>query len=580
MSFVSGSKEACATLFRLNPTPMAVIRLKDSKPVDVNDAYVQTFGNTIGSFAHGDEIIKEILQHGFVRNLEVQLRISNEIIRTILLSSEIINIDGDDYVFAVLNDITDRKEMENALRINEARLSSIVNAIPNPVFYKDTQGRYLGCNKAFEDFIGLPKSKIVGSSVFDVSPSELAKRYHDADIALLASGVPQVYESSVRYADSTLRSVIFSKSVFKDHHGYIAGLVGVMVDITERKQSEDALRLFRELLDQSLDPVLVIDPATGLVLDANQTACNVLGYTIDELKKLHTFEFDICLGNAESRNLLAQRIKKEGNATVEGIFRTKGNSMVMVEVSIRYVTIGDKSYHVASARDVTEKRRHEEIIRRSELRYRTLIENTSDIMYSINPDGNFSYISGGVRKLGYEPDEVIGKPMINFIAEDDRAETMKAFVAAIESGKGGKSLFRVITKSGQLLDFEEVGDVLRSLDGKPTQIIGILRDVTVRLKDEEAKIRLERVKSMVETAGAACHELNQPLQAVIGYFDLLSRHKGIESAAPWLEKINLQLTRLSEITKRLNSITRYEVKPYIAGTSIVDIYKASEPEKK
>jgi PAS domain S-box-containing protein len=576
MSFVSSSKSKCATLFKLNPTPMVVVRLKDGLPVDLNEAYLQTFGNSLGDFVSGDDIIKEIMQHGFVRNLEVELKIADKSIKTVLLSTEIISVDGEDYLFAVIIDISIRKEMEIALRRSEAHISSIINAIPNPVFYKDLNLRYTGCNKAFEDYIGLPKSKIIGSSVWDVAPPELAKKYDDADRLLLESGRSYTYEAGVKYADGSIHSVMFCKSVIHDHNGKEEEIVGVMLDITERKQNEDSLKLFRELLDQSLDPILVLEPLTGLVLDANATACNVLGYTIAELKKLHTYEFDICLGSVESRNLLAERIKKDGNATIDGIFKTKRNGMVMVEVSVRYVQIGGKAYHVASARDVTEKRRYEETIRRSELRYRTLIENSSDIMYSLNPDGCFNYISNGVRKLGYEPEEVIGHPMPDFIAEEDKKATVATFMNAIHNGKSGKSIFKVKCKDGNYVDIEETGNILRSPDGKVVQIIGILRDVTVRLKEEEAKIRFERIKSMIETAGAACHELNQPLQAVIGYVDLLSRNIGAESVAPWLTKIGAQLSRMSEITKKLNSITHYEVKPYIAGMNIIDIEKSSK----
>ncbi len=574
---ISGSVDACAALFKANPLPMVFMRINDREIIEANDAFVRNYGKLQDFSPDILPISDDLLQKGFIQNCETVIVAADGKKRIVIISAEIVTINSDTFIFVVIQDITERKEIENALLQSEAKLSSIINSIPNPIFYKDINLCYAGCNNAFVEYLGIPKERIIGSTVYDVAPPDLAVIYDKADKNLISSGMPQQYEAIVKYADGSMRSVMFSKSVVVDADGKKAGIVGVMLDITERKQTEDALKLFHALLDQSGDSIFVINPDSGRILDANKTACKTLDYSIDELKKLHTYELDICLGTPESRIPLAQRVKKEGDVTIDGIFKTNGGRMILAEVSIRFVEVGGIAYHVASARDVTEKRRSEERIRNSEARYRMLIENSSDIIYSLNPDGSFSYVSNGVRKLGYEPDEIIGRHISDFIDEHDQAATLKAFQESITSNIVDKLTFKVKCKDGSLVDLEESGQTVRTPEGRVIQVVGILRDVTRRLRDDAAKIREEKLKAVMEAAGAACHELNQPLQAVIGYVDIITHQRTGKSVdSTMIDKISVQLKRMAEITRKLNTITRYEVREYVGDSKIIDLDKSAQ----
>ncbi|MDD2301757.1 MAG: PAS domain S-box protein, partial [Eubacteriales bacterium] len=101
-------------------------------------------------------------------------------------------------------DITMRKEAEKTLQENAYFLRTLMDAIPNPIFFKDVHCVYKGCNAAFESYIGLNKSMLIGKSVYDIAPRELADRYNEMDMALFQQGGVQVYESSMQYADGTL----------------------------------------------------------------------------------------------------------------------------------------------------------------------------------------------------------------------------------------------------------------------------------------------------------------------------------------------------------------------------------------
>lgn len=127
---------------------------------------------------------------------------------------------------------------------------TLLDAIPAPIFFKDRKGLYLGCNTAFERFIGQPRQQIVGGSVWDVAPGQLADIYHQQDMALLADPGVQVYETTVEAAGGRRRTVIFHKAVFYDQKGRPAGLIGVILDVTELRQAERQLRETRDQLEE------------------------------------------------------------------------------------------------------------------------------------------------------------------------------------------------------------------------------------------------------------------------------------------------------------------------------------------
>lgn len=122
-------------------------------------------------------------------------------------------------------------------------IQNAIDVLPSPIFIKDGDCRYIACNRAFENYIGLPRSMIVGATVYDIAPPDLAAIYEKADRDLMAQGGTQTYETNVRYADGTYHDVIFFKSVFYNDDGQTGGISGVILDITERKRLEKELAL-------------------------------------------------------------------------------------------------------------------------------------------------------------------------------------------------------------------------------------------------------------------------------------------------------------------------------------------------
>ncbi|MBR9981859.1 MAG: response regulator, partial [Desulfatitalea sp.] len=125
-------------------------------------------------------------------------------------------------------------------------LQTLMDAIPNPIYYKDRSGVYQGCNHAFEKFTGRARDAILGHTVHDILPDTAASLHQQVDQKLLCSPGHELYEASAAYADGSVHDALFSKATYQDSEGRVAGLVGVMMDITERKKMERALRVSEE----------------------------------------------------------------------------------------------------------------------------------------------------------------------------------------------------------------------------------------------------------------------------------------------------------------------------------------------
>jgi len=145
-------------------------------------------------------------------------------------------------IAGIAEDITESRLAEAALVEKSQFIDSLLRAVPVAVFYKDRQGRYLGCNDTFTEIMGVTSEEIRGRTVHELWPSELADTYHQMDLELMRTREHQVYEFRVKDKEGTIRPVIYAKDVFLDKQGEVAGLVGAFLDITDRKQMEERLR--------------------------------------------------------------------------------------------------------------------------------------------------------------------------------------------------------------------------------------------------------------------------------------------------------------------------------------------------
>ncbi len=277
----------------------------DGELVDLNDAALEMLGfepsrrrevlgrNVSEFYASPEERegrVRVVAEIGFSKEFPADLRKEDDtIIHTLITSVARRDLRGKLVGFqGTIRDVTQSRKAAEALKNQLSLMSSLLEAIPAPVFFQDTNHIYLGCNEAFAGFIGRTKEHIIGKSVFDVAPKELAVIYREHDEILFENPGSQVYESSMARADGSVRNVVFHKATFTDSSGAVAGLVGVILDITDRQKAEDSLRESRDTLEKILNniPVMVaFADRQGSHQFVNDCWQNTVGWTLEEAKE-------------------------------------------------------------------------------------------------------------------------------------------------------------------------------------------------------------------------------------------------------------------------------------------------------
>lgn len=227
------------------------------------------------------DVLLDVLQlHGRVDNMELDLRRKDGGTLHVMMTATLHKEEG--YLQGAVLDVTEYKEAERMLRESHAFLQNILNALPTPVFFKDTEGRYQLVNSAFENMLGLSAEQVLGKNVFEISPQGYAEKYHQMDAALLNSRGPaiQQYEYQVASAGS-IRDVMFNKESMFNEDGELLGLVGVIMDITDRKRMENSLRRaeerYRALYMNAAEGIFTAS-MEGVFLGVNPAMAGMFGY--------------------------------------------------------------------------------------------------------------------------------------------------------------------------------------------------------------------------------------------------------------------------------------------------------------
>jgi diguanylate cyclase (GGDEF)-like protein/PAS domain S-box-containing protein len=304
-------------------------------------------------------------------------------------------------------------------------------------------------------------------------------------ISLQSGMLNSVTDSYLKATAASSKAITASELLQQEQQNLIEVNQELRREIIDRRRVEKDLRLLRNLMDQSNDAVYVIDPETRGFLDINKKACDTLGYEREELLNLGVVDIEAVIPDTFSWTEHVSDVRNGKSIIVEGEHRRKDGTTFPVEVSVKIILQERKEYMVAVARDITE-RLAEEMLEESEHKYRQLFENSTDFVFTLDLDGNFTNVNRAAERLtGYTKGELIGMNYRDYTPSAAHDEIFQSFNRVFETGKRLQDMpLEVVLKDGTRKHFETSVGPLKN--GK--EIIGFqgaLRDVTARKLTEE-----------------------------------------------------------------------------------------------
>ncbi len=387
-------------LFRNNPALMAVSSIPERRFVDVNESFLNKLGFTreevigktsaeLGLFVQPEmqqAVAEELERQGRISNVELNMRRKDGTILDGLFSGEIVESQGRKMFLTVMTDLTDRKRAEEALRKQYELQRALLSSIPAYVYFKDRDSVYLTGNQRFSELSGIPENEIPGKTDYDFFSETDADSFRKDDAEILSSGKAKLnYE--MKGTDSEGNTIWYStsKAPFYDASGEVAGLVGICMDITALKHTQELQResekKYRDLFEHSRDGIS-ISRSDGTFVDVNSSFAELLDYTREELL-------------AKNANLIwadpAERVKWQEEMAGTGFVvdyewkaRKKDGTVIdcILSSTLRRAEDGSILYET-SWRDISNLKKAQEQLRQAE-RYRAVADLAGGVAHNFN----------------------------------------------------------------------------------------------------------------------------------------------------------------------------------------------------
>ncbi len=414
------SEERFRRVFEEGPIGMGLVG-SDSRLVRVNAALCQMLGY-LESELVGSPIMElasrvDTLECGRVEavyrgeipyyQLEAQFNRKNGSVVWGLLTASSVRREGDRplYGVAIVEDFTERKRAEDAVRESHSLLHAVIGGTPDPIYVKDIKGRYLLLNAAASQLLGQPAADIVGKTDEEVLPSELASRIRESDREVIAAGEPRNFEESFE-SDSGVRTYLSTKGVYRDESGFAIGLFGIARDITERKRAEDELRRsemkYRELIDNAVYGIYR-STLDGRFLSVNPALVRMLGYRSKEDLLAINMEKELYADSNERERLIDQYRRHDLIDGLEVDWMRHDRGRIRVRLSGRPVRDSDGRLDGFEmiVEDVTERRTLEAQLRQAQ-KMEAVGELTGGLAHDLNNvltiiSANLDLLSASIR---------------------------------------------------------------------------------------------------------------------------------------------------------------------------------------
>ena len=459
----------------------------------------------------------------------------------------------------VIADITERKQAEEALKREQALFTDLVSTIPDQIYFKDRQSRFIRINDAVAKRFGLRSpDEAVGKTDFDVFSEEHARQAYEDEQRIMSTGDPLIgLVEKETWPDGHVTWDSSTKVPLRDADGNITGLVGISRDITEHKRDEDGVRmsasLLRATLESTADGIMVVD-MNSKVLDFNQQFGEMwrlpesvlathqdqklLDYVMEQLADPEGFLAGV-------RALYAQPAKESFDTLQfkDGRVFERFSRPQRIEDQI----VG----RVWSFRDVTERMQAETHNREQA----ALLDKANDAIYVRALDHTILYWNKGAeRTYGWTSAEVLNRKTTEFISLDVAAtEALTAILLKQESWSGERWQ---MTKDGRKVEVFSRLTLVRNEQGQPQSVFAINTDITGKKQLEAQFLRAQRLESIGALASGIAHDLNNVLAPIVLGAPLLREMITDQAARHLLTTMETSAQRGAAIVKQVLTFAR------------------------
>lgn len=456
----------------------------------------------------------------------------------------------------ILHDVTGAKAAEAALRESEARKTAILETSLDAIISIDHQGTVREWNSAAERIFGYRRDHAIGQRLESlIVPPGTTEKYLPGLSDYLMTGVASLIgrpiEMTVRRANGEPFAIELALTQIPSTNPPF--FTAFIRDITDRKSAEEALRRSEArkaaVLETAIDAIVSIDQQ-GKIIEWNPAAERIFGYSRELALGRDMAELVIPASNTElhrrglTRFLQTGRGRTMGNRVEVMAMRANGAEFP-VELSVTRIPGDGPSAFISFIRDITDRRRTEEALRKSEERFRLLVEGVEDYaIYMLDTHGRITTWNAGAERIeGYRAQEIIGRRFHRFYTPEDveRKKPDQALAVATAEGRFQDERWQV-RKDGTHYWASFVITALRDENGKLTGFSTIARDITKRKQAEDEIRRLNaelerRVQERTAELQAAYHEmeafsysishdLRAPLIHIAGFAEMLKSDLG------------------------------------------------------
>ena len=470
---------------------------------------------------------------------------------------------------------TKRKQAEEELHHVNETLRVILEALPVATFDLDTEGVVRNIwNPAAERLLGWTRQEALGKFLPSVQTEEAKKEFQNFREQMRLEKSIMGIDLLRRRKDGSPIEYSLYAAPFHDSQGQVIGNIAVLVDITDRKHAEAALRESEENFRRSLDdsPLGIrIATSEGETLYANQAALEIYGYdSVGELERTPVKERYTPESYAEFRTRKEKRERSEfGPSEYEISIVRKNGEIRRVQVFRKEVIWNGQRQFQVIYQDITERKQAEEALRQSEERYRTILEDIEEGYFEVTLAGRPTFLNNSMSKIhGYPREELLGIDYRHFTDEENAKKLVEAFNRVYRTGEPGELLdYEIIRKDGTKRQVEVIASLKKDLSGNPIGFRGITRDVTERKQAEEKMESLQeqlrqsqKMEAIGRLAGGIAHDFNNLLTIIKGYSQLsLIELKEDIPLKKNIEQIDRATDKAANLVRQLLAFSRRQI---------------------